>query len=150
MRSSVIPFRFAKPFGHSCFALLLALTQCAVLMSWFPICISDGRYSGTTLSCPCSPPRIINLQSLRAQCSELGEDVLFVVTLWPLGILITRCSHVMGTALLYENEQHVADKENWKDSVIRISKIIGEVIERTKGSRQRRQRSKIRRKNQLT
>jgi hypothetical protein len=56
----------------------------------------------------------------------------------------------MGTGLLYENPQHVADKENLKDSVIRISKIMGEESwEGRRGNRQRRKRGKIRRKNQL-
>jgi hypothetical protein len=55
----------------------------------------------------------------------------------------------MGTGLLYENAQHVAEKENLKDGVIRISKLMEESWEGRRGSRQRRQRSKIRRKNQL-
>jgi hypothetical protein len=56
----------------------------------------------------------------------------------------------MGTGLLYENAQHVAEKENVKDNVIRTGKIIGEESwEGRRGSRQRRQTSKIRRKNQL-
>jgi len=52
----------------------------------------------------------------------------------------------MGIGLLYENVQRVADKENLKDSVIRISKIIEESWEGRRGSRQR---SKVRRKIQL-
>jgi hypothetical protein len=39
----------------------------------------------------------------------------------------------MGTGLLYENVQHVADKENLKDSVIRISKIIEDSWEGRRG-----------------
>jgi len=63
-----------------CFAFS-TYTMCS-FMSRFPICIADGRYSGMTRSCPCSSPRIIiSLQTLRSQRSELGEDVLFVVTL---------------------------------------------------------------------
>lgn len=79
-----------------CFAFsTYTLRSC---MSWFPICFADGRYSGMTRSCPRSSPRIIiSLQTLRAQCSELEEDVLFDGTLWPLGFWISRCSHVMGT-----------------------------------------------------
>ena len=64
-------------------------------------------------------------------------------------IWISRCGHVTGTGLPYENPQHVAEKENLKDSVIRISKVRREETwGGRKGSRQRRQRSKIRRKNQ--
>jgi len=53
--------------------------------------------------------------------------------------------------MLWELAQHVAEKENLKDSVIKISKIIGEESwERRRGSRQRRKRSEIGRKNRLT